>query len=165
MKNEKPVADPAGCALVREQLSATHDGAPRPADDSLRLHLAACSPCSAFAADLGRLSALFAPLRSAEPRPELGRALAARAALAAAQTAPAPRVRTWALRAAAGAIGFLSVYALARGGGEQPGASELHSLELLAGTSLVFEEFAREIEASPERALLTHLGASLEASR
>lgn len=162
MKNPNPT-DPASCALVRERLSAAHDGAPRPADDALRLHVEGCSACAAFEADLERLSALFVPLRSIEPRPELWRSLATRATLAATQ--PAPRLRTWALRVAAGAIGFLSVYALVHGRGAPPPANELHALELLAGTSLAFEDSAREIEALPERALLAHLGASLETTR
>lgn len=156
MKHED-TNDVTGCAAVRVQLSAAHDGEAR-LGEALQRHLAQCAGCAAFAADLPSLGALFAPLRAAEPRPELRAALLARAQ----RTAPAPALlRPWALRAAAGAIGFLSVWALARARGEHAGGRELHALELLVGAGSAFESIERDIDSLPERALLAHVTATL----
>ena len=87
------------------------------------------------------LSALFEPLRHAEPPPELFERIAARASR---RKTP----RTWILRAAAALVGFLAVFPIAR---PKPSSADEH------GAVELFERLARApraVDAQPERELL-----------
>ena len=91
------------CALARERLSAVFDGeADR--DAGLEQHLRECAACARFADEIARISADLHALRAVAPPDSLWTRIEARAAQRARRAPPA-----WALRAAAGLIGFAGV--------------------------------------------------------
>lgn len=168
----------SSCANVRMRLSAHHDGEAHviPNDglgeacDELALarHMAGCTACADFNRGLDEVASLFDTLRDREPPERVLRSTAARAVLSAARPrARGVRSSEWAVRAAAGLIGFVGVLGLghlARGPGGAGRAPEPHPIDLLSRAGRTFDRNA-EIAAIPERELLASILETQEKDR
>ena len=156
------------CALVRERISARHDGEPDAASRDLdAAHLSGCGECARFEHELDGLVPLFDAARSAEPRSDLFAGIAARIEARGEARSVSRKARVfggWTLRAAAGLVGFLSVFAFSRSNGTgrtgAPATASIdHSLALFAHASRALTQHG-EIVTLPERALLLQYSAS-----
>jgi anti-sigma factor RsiW len=145
------------CVRARELLSAVHDGeAAR--DAALERHLAGCPACARFEGEIARLSAELGALRGVEPPAALWARLEARAAAAERRSSPA-----WALRAAAGLIGFAGV---AAAGAVVRSAAERPALDTIRGpVALLAAPGAAPRLVTPEDHLLRSVVERVEEQR
>jgi len=166
MKHKDHPNDSA-CAAFRVRLSAQRDGEHHGDDAELSRHVATCRECTDFERELDTLAPLFDSLRRTTPPPALFDRIAQRLPREATPAIPVPTATpagAWFLRAAAGVIGFLSVFGLARwpGGGSPPPASS--SLELFARVERALDHPV-DLGSFPEREFLLHYSAGTETQR
>lgn len=140
------------CGEARAWLSRRHDGEAE-LSSSAAAHVARCPSCSAFEAELGDLSGIFDELRSAEPpaslRARINEVASRRPARPARRSAHA-----WVLRAAAGLIGFVPIFAVESLRADS--RARTHALEPLARAGRAFD-VTNDLATSPERELLDHI--------
>ncbi len=162
--NEQRITDRSGnapCASIQERFALRHDGETvaqtRSADDA---HVATCAVCARFIATLQRTAPLFDAARELEARPRIEARL--RAAVAA-RTAARPR-GVWTLRLAAGFVGFLTVFAIARAVGtgarsdRAPERGGPHAIDRFVGATRALT-LRTDALAFPESALLARFSA------